>query len=330
MPTAAFDAPGSARHQRDPGPAGQLAVRLGHVRRAAFLPADDQPQRFARIVQGVEHRQIAFAGNAKSQIDALGKKVGDQDLAAGAWRGHGRRHSRVPGHRMAIPAAMRVCRRAPAVVGLYNHATPGRPGQKTIATMNLAATLHEALLFAVAGGLLALVMMRWKPETRPGPDPDAEHTGHRRRRSFGAGAVRRRTRRDQRGHRAARGRAGHRDDRLHPHPAGLRLPGRAGAHVAAAHSRRRPVRAVAGRLCHLSDGRARRQSGRHCHDLDSLSAAASRFRCARLWPTCGAGSRCSSTIPTASATGCGSRVRWARWSAYAGAIRRSRPTAARR
>jgi len=57
------------------------------------------------------------------------------------------------------------------VVGLYNHATPGRPGQKTIATMDIAATLHEALLFAVAGGLLALIMMRWKPETRPGLTP---------------------------------------------------------------------------------------------------------------------------------------------------------------
>jgi small-conductance mechanosensitive channel len=37
--------------------------------------------------------------------------------------------------------------------------------------MNIAATLHEAMLFAVAGGLLALVMMRWKPETRPGLIP---------------------------------------------------------------------------------------------------------------------------------------------------------------
>jgi small-conductance mechanosensitive channel/CRP-like cAMP-binding protein len=37
--------------------------------------------------------------------------------------------------------------------------------------MNLAATLHEALLFAAAGGLLALVMMRWKPETRAGLIP---------------------------------------------------------------------------------------------------------------------------------------------------------------
>ena len=104
--------PRSARHQRDPGPAGQLAVRLGHVRRAAFMPAHDQPQLVARIVQGVEHRQIAFAGNAKSQIDALGKKVRDQDLAAGAWRGHGRRHSRVPGHRMAIPGGHAIFRSA--------------------------------------------------------------------------------------------------------------------------------------------------------------------------------------------------------------------------
>ena len=37
--------------------------------------------------------------------------------------------------------------------------------------MNIAGTLHEALLFAVAGGLLALVTMRWKPESRPGLIP---------------------------------------------------------------------------------------------------------------------------------------------------------------
>ncbi|HEY2862855.1 MAG TPA: mechanosensitive ion channel family protein [Casimicrobiaceae bacterium] len=37
--------------------------------------------------------------------------------------------------------------------------------------MNIAATLHEALLFTVAGGVLALVMMRWKPESRPGLIP---------------------------------------------------------------------------------------------------------------------------------------------------------------
>jgi len=37
--------------------------------------------------------------------------------------------------------------------------------------MNIAATLHEALLFSVAGGLLALVMMRWKPDSRPGLIP---------------------------------------------------------------------------------------------------------------------------------------------------------------
>ena len=37
--------------------------------------------------------------------------------------------------------------------------------------MNIAATLHEAMIFAVAGGVLALVMMRWKPESRAGLIP---------------------------------------------------------------------------------------------------------------------------------------------------------------
>lgn len=34
--------------------------------------------------------------------------------------------------------------------------------------MDIAATLHDALNFAAAGALLALIMMRWKPETRAG------------------------------------------------------------------------------------------------------------------------------------------------------------------
>ncbi|MEP6997431.1 MAG: mechanosensitive ion channel family protein [Betaproteobacteria bacterium] len=37
--------------------------------------------------------------------------------------------------------------------------------------MDIAATLHDALLYAAAGGLLALAMMRWKPESRAGLIP---------------------------------------------------------------------------------------------------------------------------------------------------------------
>lgn len=37
--------------------------------------------------------------------------------------------------------------------------------------MDLAATLHDALLYAAAGALLALLMMRWKPESRAGVMP---------------------------------------------------------------------------------------------------------------------------------------------------------------
>ena len=200
------------------------------------------------------------------------------------------RHSRVRGtaNGDSQAAIHVVVPRARAVVGLYNHATPGRPGQKTIATMNIAATLHEALLFAAAGGLLALVMMRWKPETQSGLIPMLSIlaiavAGRRALARFGAGLEGTKA-----GHRAARGRAGHRDDRVRPHPAGVRFPGRAGADDAAAHPRRRAVRAVAGRLGHLSDGRARRQSGGHRHDVGNpLASAASRFRCARalanLW-----------------------------------------------
>ena len=84
---------GAARDERDAGPPGELAVGFGHVSRTAFLPADDEWQPLANIVQCVEHGEIAFAGNAERVCRALRQQVGDEDLAARIgmpWQGPGR------------------------------------------------------------------------------------------------------------------------------------------------------------------------------------------------------------------------------------------------
>ena len=79
---------GAARDEADAGLAGQLAVGLGHEGRAAFLAADDEAD--ARVVQRVEHVEVAFAGHAEGGVDAVDGERVDQDLAAGAGRvGHG-------------------------------------------------------------------------------------------------------------------------------------------------------------------------------------------------------------------------------------------------
>ena len=80
----------AARDERNAGPPGQLAERLRHVRRAAFLPADDERKTVARVVQRVEHGEIALARNAERMRRALGEKIGDEYLAAGAggFTGH--------------------------------------------------------------------------------------------------------------------------------------------------------------------------------------------------------------------------------------------------
>ena len=89
MPTAAFDRARSARDERNAGPSDQLAVRLRHVRGAAFVPAYDERQPLADVVQRVEHGEVAFAGNAERVRRALDQQVGDENLAAGsgcAWQ----------------------------------------------------------------------------------------------------------------------------------------------------------------------------------------------------------------------------------------------------
>ena len=68
--------PGAARDHAKAGLACQLAPGGGHEGRTAFVPAEDEIQLARRIMQGVQHREVAFARNAKSP----GCPEGDEGL----------------------------------------------------------------------------------------------------------------------------------------------------------------------------------------------------------------------------------------------------------
>ena len=85
---------GSARHQQDARFAGQLAIGFRHECRAAFLAAGDQAD-LRRVVERVEHFQIALAGDAEGHLDAMRPQGRDDQLTA-ALQGKIRRHSLDP------------------------------------------------------------------------------------------------------------------------------------------------------------------------------------------------------------------------------------------
>ena len=73
----------AAGDEGDAGTPGHLAVGVGHVSDPAFLAADGDVD-FGRVVERVEHREEAFAGNGEDAVAALDAKLVDEDLAAGA------------------------------------------------------------------------------------------------------------------------------------------------------------------------------------------------------------------------------------------------------
>ena len=79
-----------ARHKADARLAGELALRLGHHGRTAFLAAHGHGD--VGIVQRIEHGQVAFAGHAKELLHAMGDELLHQDLAAGAGGERSRGH----------------------------------------------------------------------------------------------------------------------------------------------------------------------------------------------------------------------------------------------
>ena len=71
----------AARDEADPRPPGELAVGLGHVGGAASWRTRRADR---RVVERVEHRQVAFAGDAEGKLGAVHPSWSTSDLAAGA------------------------------------------------------------------------------------------------------------------------------------------------------------------------------------------------------------------------------------------------------
>ncbi len=74
-----------ARHQEHAGFAGELAIGLGHERGAAFLAAGDEAD-LGRVVERVEHFEIALAGDAERHLDPVCLEAADDQLAAAQSR----------------------------------------------------------------------------------------------------------------------------------------------------------------------------------------------------------------------------------------------------
>ena len=87
------DGPGSDDHRR---PARQLAVRLGHERRAALVAGTDDADAF--VDERLEERQEALTGDREGKPHAGGAQLAGHERRHGHgwrvhfdWRGHGRR-----------------------------------------------------------------------------------------------------------------------------------------------------------------------------------------------------------------------------------------------
>ena len=89
QPRRAVGRAGPARHQAHAGSPGELAVGLGHHRRGALLACRHEPDRVPRVVQGVEHGQVALAGHAEDELDALRAQAVDQHVATPSRTAHG-------------------------------------------------------------------------------------------------------------------------------------------------------------------------------------------------------------------------------------------------
>ena len=71
---------GASRDHADPRAAGQLAVGVGHVGGADLVAAGDEADR--GVVEGVEHGQIALAGNAVGHVHPVHHELVDEEPAA--------------------------------------------------------------------------------------------------------------------------------------------------------------------------------------------------------------------------------------------------------
>ena len=74
----------TARNETDARPASEFAVGFGHVGGAAFLPAHDEADLLARVIERVEYGEVALARHAVGSVDAMDEELIDEDLCAGA------------------------------------------------------------------------------------------------------------------------------------------------------------------------------------------------------------------------------------------------------
>src|SRR5206468_9147551 len=70
----------------DAGPAGHLAVGVGHVGDPALLPANDGVD-LGRVVERVEHREKALARHREDAVAALDLELVDEDASARSGAG---------------------------------------------------------------------------------------------------------------------------------------------------------------------------------------------------------------------------------------------------
>ena len=69
--------------EAEAGPAGELAVGVGHVRRGRLVPGDDEPD--WRVADRVEDAQIALARHAEGGVDPVDEQLIDEDARGGAF-----------------------------------------------------------------------------------------------------------------------------------------------------------------------------------------------------------------------------------------------------
>ena len=70
----------AARDHADPGPTRQLPVRIRHIGGANFVTARDEPE--PRIVERVEHGEVALARNAEGNVSPVHDELVDDELSA--------------------------------------------------------------------------------------------------------------------------------------------------------------------------------------------------------------------------------------------------------
>ena len=71
---------GATRDHADAGTAGELAVGVGHVGRADLVTTRDEADR--RVVERVEHGQVALAGHAEGEVHPVDHELVDEEPAA--------------------------------------------------------------------------------------------------------------------------------------------------------------------------------------------------------------------------------------------------------